>query len=99
MENQVIEYLSQEFDRICQERHEVGAQEYGAKKFLEPQTDLVKMIGEELTDMANYARYLYIRVRMMELNASQAGLSFLQEPQGESVNVGPEAFTPAGGTN
>lgn len=47
------------------ERHQTGAEEYGPFKFLE--NDTLGMLEEELADIANYARYTFIKVRMMRL--------------------------------
>lgn len=95
---ELIQYLSEEFDRTCQERHDVGAVEYGPTKFLEPDVDLTKMIEEELADFANYARYLYIRVRMLGIAMGKAAPLPTIEPQGADA-IGANAFFPSGGEN
>ena len=59
-----MQALSEEFDSTCAERHEMGAEKYGALKFVEKDT-FQEMI-EEIVDLANYARYTYIKLRMMQ---------------------------------
>jgi hypothetical protein len=70
-----IQHLSDEFSTLCQLRHEAGAEEYGDVAFLT--APLIRMAAEELADMSNYCRYMYIKLRMMEeyLDASGADLS------------------------
>ena len=84
----LIEEASNEFDRLCQERHERGAEKYGPLKFLTANT--LEEAMEEVLDLGNYARYTYIRLYM--LNAQ------LDEKFGDSgiptQNIGPMAFTP-----
>jgi hypothetical protein len=58
-----MEQASAAFDDLCSERHETGAQEYGPFKFLE--NDTLEMLEEELADIANYARYTFIKVQML----------------------------------
>jgi hypothetical protein len=59
-----LQELSLEFDDLCQTRHEMGAEKYGDLSFLD--RDTVKDILEELVDAANYIRYLYIKLRIIE---------------------------------
>jgi hypothetical protein len=59
-----MQSLSEEFDTVCADRHEMGAEKYGALKFVEKDT-FQEMI-EEIVDLANYARYTYIKLRMMQ---------------------------------
>lgn len=56
--------LSVDFDSLCQERHEMGAEKYGNLNFME--TDTIEMAIEEIADMANYLRYTYIKLRMLQ---------------------------------
>lgn len=59
-----IQALSEEFDNLCRARHEMGASEYGPTKFL--QNNMFDMMVEELADMANYARYQSIKIRLIQ---------------------------------
>jgi hypothetical protein len=64
---ELVTRISSEFDDECQKRHNMGAQKYGDVKFLEPDNNLFQMMREELVDAANYARYFYIRLTLMEM--------------------------------
>ncbi|KKK99628.1 hypothetical protein LCGC14_2630830, partial [marine sediment metagenome] len=59
-----MERLNLEFFELCERRHNTGADEYGPLKFLD--VNLPEFIYEELADFANYARFLYISVRLLE---------------------------------
>jgi hypothetical protein len=61
--NEVRNY-SMEFDLRCQERHDIGRQRYGATQFLN--IDSLEMFIEEVIDAGNYARYTYIKLRMVQ---------------------------------
>jgi hypothetical protein len=62
--SQYMQQLSEEFDTVCADRHEMGAEKYGALKFVEK--DTIQEMIEELVDLANYTRYTYIKLRMMQ---------------------------------
>lgn len=78
-----IQDLANEFDVRCQERHEMGAKKYGPVKFLE--IDSLEMAIEEIIDLANYARYTFIRLRLMQEQ-------FNPEPEAEPI--GRQGFIP-----
>ena len=61
---ELTQRLSDEFDELCRKRHEQGQKEYGQFTYLE--ADLVSMIKEEVADAANYLRYLFIKIALME---------------------------------
>jgi hypothetical protein len=63
---QLVTDLSSEFDDQCQRRHIAGAEKYGPVNFLAPGNDLYEMLQEEIVDAANYCRYLYIRLALMQ---------------------------------
>lgn len=65
MVNNPIEQLSEEFDNLCTERHIMGQMKYGDFTFLE--TDVFRMLIEELADAANYLRYHYIKLRLLQM--------------------------------
>ena len=68
-----------EFDQYCQQRHEQNETKL--------ENDPYEEICRNLADISNYARYEYIKVRLM-----QTGLGDSNAPQ-----LGPDAFTPVGG--
>lgn len=53
-----------EFAAMCQQRHEMGAEKYGPVKFLS--IDSLQMALEEVVDLANYAMYTYIKLRILQ---------------------------------
>lgn len=90
-----LQSLSEEFDQLTSIRHQEGAEEYGATAFLK--NDMIRYIAEELADMANYARYLYIKLRIWEEYTS-AGSDNLADKvtavqREDGVSLGPAAFT------
>ena len=80
----VIAKYSESFDKLCQERHEAGAKEYGVFTFLE--NDVVRMMAEELADTANYVRMQFIKVMMLNE-------AFLADPRLEKLSDGEEEIT------
>lgn len=93
-----LQKLSEEFDALTQLRHEDGEEEYGEVAFLT--APLVRMAAEELADFANYSRYMYIKLRLLEeyLNASGVDLSAStpEEVWGDNeVPLGASQFIPA----
>jgi hypothetical protein len=56
--------LSLQFDKLCEERHAAGQKEYGEFTFLG--NDVIAMMLEELADTANYCRYQYIKLMMLQ---------------------------------
>ena len=92
-----LQLLSDEFDALCQSRHVDGAKEYGPLNFLK--APLLQMAAEELADMTNYCRYMYVRLRLMEetLNASGIDLSTSTAEEvrlANEVPLGTTAFIP-----
>lgn len=62
--SQVLQQLSDEFDILCQERHTMGAEKYGPGSFVG--VDTIEMAIHEVLDLANYARYTFIRLRLLQ---------------------------------
>ena len=94
---EMLEQLNLEFFELCEERHNKGADEYGPLNFLN--VDLPTFIYEELADFANYARFLYIRVRLLEEIASERGIDLSAALTGEvrdedEVSFGTASFVP-----
>ena len=73
--------MNEEFFTLCQQRHEQGAKEYGPLNFLK--VDLPEFIYEEMADIANYARFLFIRVRLLEEEALESGIDLSAGTAGE----------------
>ena len=75
----------------------MGAEEYGPINFLK--VDLPEFIVEELADLANYARFLYIRIRLLQGVALEGGIDLsagaVEQVQSEDeLSSGPSTFIP-----
>jgi hypothetical protein len=79
---EALQAANQAFDEGCQRRHEVGQKKYGELTFLD--NDTVAMAMEEVLDLANYARYTYIKLFLLQ----QAVANALEE----EPDVGREGF-------
>jgi len=75
--------LSDEFDNQTIERHEMGREKYGPGKFLTVNT--IDEALDELVDLSNYARYTYIKLRMMQ--KSLEDIIDAQTPPGQFVKA------------
>ena len=60
---QVIAEAEALFDQMCLQRHEMGRSKYGNLTFLHMPT--LEMALEELADLANYARYTFVKVALV----------------------------------
>jgi hypothetical protein len=60
---QELEELSDLYEEVCKARHAMGAQKYGPIDFMN--NNIAKMLLEELVDIGNYSRYLFIKVSIM----------------------------------
>lgn len=67
----LLEKYSREFDDLVSSRHNMGAEKYGPGKFLN--VDTMQEALYELADMANYARYTFIKVRALQDRIAQEG--------------------------
>jgi hypothetical protein len=91
----LINELSQEFDTRTVERHERGEEKYGPFKWLS--ADLIEELLQELLDTANYGRYHYIKLRMLQMYlAKDERLQNLFDTEGQ-MYIGVDSFFPAGG--
>lgn len=61
---EIIQGYSDEFDKRCQERHDMGEKKYGAGTWMT--VDTLEMAIEEIIDLANYARFSFVRLRAMQ---------------------------------
>lgn len=59
-----VDQFSHDFDTACQERHERGAHDHGPITFLS--VDTLQEAMDEIVDFANYARYTYIKLRLLQ---------------------------------
>lgn len=60
----LIDAFSLEFDEMTRARHEMGSRKYGPGKFLT--VDTMEEALFELADLANYARYTFVKVRLLQ---------------------------------
>jgi len=95
---ELMEKFNEEFFELTQKRHEAGAVEYGPINFLG--VDLPTFIYEEMADIANYARYIYIRMRLLEEYARENGIDMSAPFTGEvrepdEVSFGSSSFVPS----
>ncbi len=92
----MMEAFNSEFFDLCEVRHNTGADEYGAFNFLN--VNLPEFIYEEIADIANYARFLYIRVRLLEETAREHGFdlsaAFTREVREDAVPSSTTTFVP-----
>ena len=93
----LLEQLNNEFFDLCEVRHNEGAKEYGSLNFLN--VNLPEFIYEEMADIANYTRFLYIRVRLLEELANERGIDLSAAFTGEvreddNVSFGTASFIP-----
>jgi hypothetical protein len=98
IDSDLLQRLSDEFSALTDSRHEMGAETYGPVKFLE--IDTVQMAAEELADLANYSRYLFIKLRLMEMSLIERGIDLSSgsaEDAGrdDEVPSSPSAFVPS----
>lgn len=92
-----METFNSEFFDLCEVRHNTGADEYGSFNFLN--VNLPEFIYEEMADIANYARFMYIRVRLLEEIARERGIDLSAPLTGEvrdedEVSFGTASFVP-----
>lgn len=95
--NHLVNALSAEFDALCQERHNLGATKYGPFAFLGK--DMMEEAMAEVLDLSNYARYCFIKLRMMQIQIQTHQQEF--DAWRQSMIAAKEAplhgFTPTGG--
>lgn len=76
------------FDQMCQERHTKGAEKYGPLKFLSANT--LEEAMEEVVDLANYARYTFIKLWWMNQQIDEATAKYQDTPIGDIVSGKPK---------
>lgn len=88
---ELFQELSGSFDKLCQERHEAGQQEYGVFTFME--NDVIRMMMEELADTSNYCRMQFMKLMLLQMQLEEdPRIATMQQ----SINLGKEAFKGAG---
>jgi hypothetical protein len=75
----IIVDISKEFDEECDSRHRKGGLKYGPGKFLT--VDTIQEALNEIIDLSNYARYTYIKLRLLQE-------SIMQQLPAEEFNTG-----------
>lgn len=92
----LVNQLSAEFDMACQQRHNEGATKYGPFAFMGK--DMMQEAMDEVLDLSNYARYCYIKLRMMQLTLKEHQQEFEAWRQSMmAAKEAPHGFTPNGG--
>jgi len=98
---QLVESLSAEFEQRTIDRHRTGAEKYGPFAFFNK--DMFEEAMEEVLDLANYARYAYIKLRLVQLQVAEDYQEYQQwkeaknNPSNEDLGFGPHGFKPHGG--
>lgn len=72
---EIVEKLSAEFDQRVIQRHTDGAKKYGPFSFFNK--DMFEEACQEVLDLANYARYSYIKLRLTQLQITDEYNEFL----------------------
>jgi hypothetical protein len=88
---EALEAASLEFDKMCRERWEMGAREYGETSFLNPEVDTLQMAIEEIVDLSNYARMTFMKLRMI-----QSVITNEANNEERSTQAQRDGFIPAG---
>lgn len=73
------------FDMMCKQRYEDGVPKYGEYTFLDAPT--LSMALEEIVDLANYARFSFIKIYLLMQNIGKAQARDL-------ANANPGGFVP-----
>lgn len=89
---EMVVALSARFDNLTAERLETGAQEYGEFAFLG--NDVAVMLQEELLDISNYARFLFIKIGILTFFLDQQAqkTGFIPEEGVTTQQMGAAAF-------
>lgn len=64
-----VNELSREYDERTLERHEMGAEKYGDLTWFG--IDTLEAAIAEVLDLGNYARYTYIKLRLLQENLAE----------------------------
>lgn len=95
----LIQQMSDLFDRECQMRHIMGEEKYGPVKFMT--VNSIEEAMAEIVDLANYARYTYIKLALLASSAPVESLvghtPLIAEVTTEAPVPIPEAIKQVGG--
>jgi hypothetical protein len=80
--SQAVAEASALFDEMCTARHEYGQEKYGEFTFVEAPT--LQMALEEVVDLANYARYTFIKVWLLRNAIARAQVTSMQKAGGST---------------
>jgi hypothetical protein len=61
---EMAQQLSDVYDAMTQDKHDLGHEKYGSVRFLE--VDSLGMAMDEIVDLGNYARFTYIKLAMLQ---------------------------------
>jgi len=64
----LVNMISGEFDHLVISRHNEGGVKYGAFSFMGK--NMYEEAAAELADLCNYARYAYIKLRLIEMQTA-----------------------------
>lgn len=102
-----VDVMMKLFDAKCEERLMVGARDYGPTAFVG--NDVMNMLFEELYDVTNYARMMFVKLMAATLNAEdmmdldltnidiQAAVINWKNVVENKPPIGPSTFMPSGG--
>lgn len=71
---ELAQQLSDTYDALLQDKHDVGHEKYGAVRFL--QVDSLGMGMDEIVDLGNYARFAFIKMAMLQAGVLQFEAEF-----------------------
>jgi hypothetical protein len=74
---ELAQEAADEFDELCKHRHALGERKYGPAKFLT--VDTLEEALFEIADLANYAKYTFIRIRLLQARLEEINETTLTE--------------------
>jgi len=74
---QLAQEAQEEFTQLCRQRFELGEQKYGAGKWLT--VDTLEEALFELSDLANYAMFTFVRIRVLQAKLEEINENVLTE--------------------
>lgn len=61
---ELLQELSDEYDKRCHERHVMGEEKYGPGTWLD--IDTLEAAIDEIIDLGNYIRFTFIKLRLLQ---------------------------------
>lgn len=74
---QLAQEAQEEFGELCSQRFDMGEEKYGAGKWLT--VDTLEEALFELSDLANYAMFTFVRIRVLQAQLSEINDAALTE--------------------